>query len=318
MRRLHARPIVLFLALMALVVMVVPQALGEDLTGSGPDFAMTPAQGWVSIESGQYQWYVFKYDFDDKHGPMEVKLYTFPEEGAVLTLRNQTQAQLWRAEGKHEHFGCCTPVARDADKNGKGDYAAWSANLGSSGKYYMVVQHAANVSGPVFYRIELNGKDFSFTGAAAPVEAACAECADEVIVTPPELGSGPDLALALPGDEATLNSGEYRWYSFDYTRDSKTKIEDLRPIEIKIFSNPPGVATMSIRNAEEAAMWKADGTQESFGCCSGVGIDRDKDGKSDYGVWKGALVATGRYYVVVEHARNSSAPAVYHLEVSGL
>jgi hypothetical protein len=302
---------------LVLLAMVTHDALGTDFTGTGPDFAMSPSTGWVELQSGQLDWYAFDYKFDEKYGPLEVKLYSEPPEAAVLTMRNGEQANLWRQQGKHEHFGCCTPVERDANKDGKGDYAVWAGHLGASGKYFMVVERAANVSGPASYKIEVNGKGYTPAGVAVPEAEACCpvEEAKPVVVLP---GTGPDLALEMPKGEVSLNAGEYHWYYFDYKRDSKTKDEDLKPIEIKFFSNPAGAAGITLRNAENAEAWRQDGTHEHFGCCSPVDIDKDKDGKADYTVWKGVLPASGRYYVVVEHTRNNTVPVNYQMEVSGL
>lgn len=316
MRRLHARPIALLLVFVVLSVLVVQQAYGEDLTGTGPDFAMTPAEGWVEIQPGQYHWYVFKYDYDKDYGPMEVKLFASPAAGASLTLRNQNQAQIWRADGKHESFGACTPGPKDADKDGKADYAIWAAKLTATGEYFMVVKHEAAVSGPVQYRIEMTGKGFSFTAAPKPSENAC-DCPEEKVESVATPGGGPDVAMEITNEWVALNAGEYHWYYFDYTRDSKTRTADLPAIELKIYSEPQEVAHFTVRNAEEATLWRADGTQESFGCCSSSGVDKDKDGKSDYGVWKGQLPSSGRYYVVVEHTRSNATPAHYRLEKIG-
>jgi hypothetical protein len=316
MRSVRARPIAYVAIVAVLLVLLAQNAMGEDLTGTGPDFAMSPSDQWVEIQPGQYDWYVFKYEYKEKNGPMEVKLYSEPAEAAVLTLRNLDQAKLWREDGKHEHFGCCTPVERDANKDGKGDYALWAAHMRATGTYYMVVEHAKNVSGPAQYRIEVKGDGYSFTDAPLPVVAPPEEAA---VVEPVILaGTGPDVAMALPTEPATINAGEYQWYYFDYTRDSKTKDEDLRPVEIKVFSEPAGVAKITIRDGEDAAAWRQDGTHQSFGACTCSGIDKDKNGVDDYGLWCGKLYASGRYYVVVEHARNNAAPATYRIEVKGL
>jgi hypothetical protein len=330
MKRLHARPVAYVVVVVALFVLMAPNVQGGDLTGTGPDFPMSPSGEWVAIEPGAYHWYAFTYDADETYGPIEIKLYSTPAGAAVLTLRNGEQADLWRAQGKHESFGVCTPAEKssikhddedkddDEDENGKEedagkeDYALWAAKPAQSGTYYMVVEHARNVSGTAYYRIEMTGDGFSFLGepapatAPAPVKAVAAE-------TGHLAGTGPDNAQPVTDEWITINPGEYHWYYFDYSRDSKTKNEDLIPVEIKIYSEPAGAAQLTVRNGDDANAWRRDGTHQSFGACTGSGVDKDGNGVDDYGVWYGKLCASGRYYVVVEHSRNSTVPASYRI-----
>ena len=315
--RLHTRAAAYLVMAAVLILLVAPTAGGEDLTGTGPDFPMSPGTSWVSIEPGEYQWYVFDYKEKAKNQPMVVKIFSDPPESVNLTIRNCQQADLWRSQGKHVCFGCCTPVTTDADKDGKADYAQWAGKIGANGTYYMVAEHAKNMTGTANYRIEISGEGYTLREAPAPVEAPAApvvEAAKPVTM----LGGGPDEAMALTTEPQTIQPGEYQWFYFDYSRDSKKKDEDLRNVEIKLFSEPPGVAVLTIRNGDNANAWRRDGTHESFGACTCANVDRDKDNVSDYGIWCGRLCASGRYYVVIEHSRNSTVPATYRLEISGL
>ena len=124
--------------------------------GGGPDEAMAPmTEEWITLEAGKTHWFAFKYDFDEGHDPFEIKIYSNPEKGAVLTVRNEEQAQLWREEGKSEHFGCCTVETISGDET---DYAIWTGRPGSSGTYYIVVEQAKNVDGPVMYNFTIAGE----------------------------------------------------------------------------------------------------------------------------------------------------------------
>ncbi|MGL4649943.1 MAG: hypothetical protein ACRC1H_11085 [Caldilineaceae bacterium] len=335
------RQVAYLAVVVALMLLVVQVAQGGDLLGTGPDYAMSPSQDWVSIEPGQYQWYTFKYKFEEKNGPMEIRLEATPADAARFTVRNGDQANLWRRDGTQACFGRCAGTTRDANKDGKPDFRTWSGKMGETGTFYVVVERAAGVTGPISYMLKLSGDGMSLTGAAQPGAAAtsAAEPAAVAVEAPvvaaaepvaaaaaPDvaLADGPDVALPMPTGVQTwtptqvVEKGQYTWYYFDYKRDSKTAVENLRPIEIKIFSDPADVAHFTVRNGDDARLWRQDGTQHSFGSCSCVADDKNKDGKPDYAVWKGALAATGRYYVVVEHARNATAPATYRFEVSGM
>jgi hypothetical protein len=315
--------------LVALMLLAVQVAQGEDLSGTGPDYAMSPSAEWVSIAPGQSQWYAFKYDYDEKYGPMEIRIEATPADAARFTVRNGSQANEWRRDGTNSCFGRCAGTTRDANKDGKPDFRTWSAHMHESGTFYIVVERAAGVTGPVSYLLKLSGDGWSLTGApqASAVESVASAdvAAPAAAVAPPvALGGGPDEAIPMPtGAQAwtptqVVENGQYIWYYFDYQRDRKTATADLKPIEIKIFSDPVDVAHITIRNGEDARLWRQDGTQHSFGACSCVAEDRNKDGKADYALWKGTLAASGRYFVVVEHARNASVPATYRFEVTGM
>ena len=77
----------------------------------------------------------------------------------MLTVRNAEQAQLWRTEGENQHFGCCTVETIDGEEV---DYGIWRGTLGSSGTYYIVVEKAKNVEGPVMYNFTIAGEGVSF------------------------------------------------------------------------------------------------------------------------------------------------------------
>lgn len=301
-----------------------PRMIAED--GSGPDLAMIPTGEWTVIEEGQYHWYTFDFDYDEdyKTEAVEIRMYTDIYDGATLTVRDEDQAQLWRDEGKQEHFGCCTMVDIDKDEDGKSDYAMWAGTLRASGQYYIVVEHARNVSGPVAYRFTMSGRGFSFptaaTGAAAAPRAAEAPAAEPVVKAAKPLvlaglnGTGPDYALAPTTEATVIKDSEFHWYAFQFDYDDENPMD---PVEIRFFSGPMEGATLTVRNAEQADLWRKEGEHEHFGCCTLADIDMDEDGNADYALWGGNLRESGTYYIVVEHARNMSGPVVYHFELTG-
>jgi 5-hydroxyisourate hydrolase-like protein (transthyretin family) len=292
------------------------------LEGTGPDYAMVPNGEWTAIDEGAYHWYAFYFDYDaDRMAePIEIRLYTDRFDGATLTVRNAEQAQLWRDEGEHQHFGCCTMVDVDKDKDGNADYAVWAGTLRSSGTYYIVVEHARNMTGPVMYRFTMSGKGFSFPSMAAkPVAppAAAAPAAPEPIkpiVLTGLNGTGPDYALAPTTDWVAIEDGQYHWYAFQFDYDED---KDMKAVEIRFYADPYEGATLTVRNEEQANLWRQDGKHEHFGCCTLVDADKDKDGRADYALWASNLRASGTYYIVVEHTKNMSGPVMYRFELTG-
>jgi hypothetical protein len=152
-------------------------AVEATLLGTGPDYAMQPTGEWTELEGGGYHWYKFIFDEDeDWTKPVTIRLYSDPLDGTIATVRNGDQAELWRQEGEHKHFGCCvrpevtTQVKTDDEDEEDGlvseteklDYAIWSADLTASGVYYIVVEHAENSTEPAFYRFDIEGDGVGF------------------------------------------------------------------------------------------------------------------------------------------------------------
>ena len=90
----------------------------------------------------------------------EIRMYSEPENGAILTVRNAEQADMWREDGTHEHVGCCT--VQDLGDDEETDYALWAGTLDSSGTYYIVVEPAKDVVGPVSYMFTIEGEGPSY------------------------------------------------------------------------------------------------------------------------------------------------------------
>ncbi|MEZ4659798.1 MAG: hypothetical protein R2911_19760 [Caldilineaceae bacterium] len=283
----------------------------NELAGAGPDFALAPTTEWMQIQSGEYVWYAFNYDFDASYDPIEIRMYTVPEDGAILTIRTEEQAQKWRDDGVHEHIGCCTVQKFGVDEETK--YAVWAGKLESSGKYYMVVEHAKNLTEPVAYRFEFaKAEGVSMPGALyAPVAAP-----QPAPVTEPPMvegalmiegaESGPDFAMMPVSEWVALEQGQYHWYAFDYDFDAS-----FEAIEIHMYTEPEDSAILTIRTEEQAQKWRDDGIHEHTGCCTVQDLG-NKD--TDYAVWAGKLESSGRYYMVVEHAKNMAETAYYRIE----
>lgn len=133
----------------------------SEIDGTGPDMALVPTGETMEIEAGEYHWYAFNYDFDeDVTEPVVIKIFSEPAGGAVLTVRNAEQAEMWRQDGTQEHLGCCT--VQELNDDDETDYAVWAGELFSSGTYYIVVEHAKDLTGPVSYHFTIDGPGVSY------------------------------------------------------------------------------------------------------------------------------------------------------------
>ena len=292
---------------------------------SGPNAPLAPTGEWTRITPGELQWYAFQFDYDeDVDEPVVIRLYAEPYESTVLTVRNQDQIKLWMDEGETEHIGCCTNVDRDANHDGKMDYMQWAGALRESGTYYIVAETAKGVTEPAYYRFVVEGKNLSMLEAAeaAAVEAAAAP--EPVMASVPAAeeapiafegmqGSSPFFAMQPVDTWVELKEGQLHWYAFDFDFDEDWTI----PAQVKLYAEPGGGAILTLVNAEQARTWELDGELTHFGCCTNVDEDKNDDGVMDYAVWEGQLRSSGRYYIVVEHAKNIDGPVFYRFDMTG-
>lgn len=307
-------------------VVVPPAKLTEkgmgSLVGTGPDFAMSPTDEWRELKVGEYQWFKFHFGYDKARANknIEVQLYSEPNQGAILTVRNEAQADLWRRDGKHEWFGCAMPFDRDRNSDGNPDFGLWSGQLAISGDYYLVVEHDKQIKEPVYYRMVIRGEGVSYPTVTVPVVKE-APVVVPVVVTQPVvdeqmalMGTGPDFAMKPTAEWHTINSGETQWYAFRFAYDEKRANE---PIEIRIYSEPFDSAVLTVHNEQQADLWRRDGKLEHFGCCTLFEQDKNNDGKPDFALWSGKLSVSGTYYIVVERAPNITGPVRYQFVLSG-
>lgn len=305
-----------------------PAALQErvltSLTGTGPDYAMSPTTEWKELRKGQIHWYAFNFGYDEKREKpvIESRLYSSPNRGAILTVRNESQATTWRKDGKHEWFGQAMPADVDRDKNGEADYGLWAGTLRISGKYYIVVEHNKEFNQPVYYSFTLKGEGVSWamTTAQPPLPAVVAPAAAPVVVEPAPrkadalLGTGPDYAMRPTDEWRTVQASEHQWFAFRFAYDEKRADQ---PVEIRVYSDPYDGAVLTVRNAEQAEKWRKDGVHEHFGCCTLSEQDVNNDGNPDFALWSGTLRLSGTYYIVVERAAHVSGPVHYHFTING-
>jgi hypothetical protein len=302
---------------------------------------MAPTTEWQTINSGEYDWYVFHFDYvDDTNEPIEIKMVAEPYASALMTVRNQAQVDEWVRDGTQLHFGCTTMVNEDLNLDGNPDYQQWAGKLRESGDYYLVVEHARDVTVPAFYQFEINGRNITLP-AMTPVEEPMAEAeieapetmaaaapVSETDATIEFLGTGPDFAMVPNGEWTELDSGEYHWYKITYDESD----DWTEPMTIQLYSEPLDSAILTVRNGHQAELWRQDGTHNHFGCCvrpyyTSKVDDEDDDAEEDSlieetehlatATWSAKLDESGEFYLVVEHAKNSSEPAFYRFDIMG-
>jgi hypothetical protein len=292
------------------------------------------------LNPNEYDWYVFHFDYEDDNlnQPIEIKMLAEPYNGATLTIRNQAQIDKWIRDGEHLHFGCTTMVNEDANFDGFADYSQWAGTLRESGDYFLVVEHARDVTVPANYQFTITGDDISFPAQAMPVAAE--EVASEMTSATAEveptaapmavaelLGTGPDFAMAPNGEWTPLQSGQYHWYKFTYDESD----DWVEPVTIRLYTEPLDGAILTVRNGEQANLWRHDGEHHHFGCCTRPEFttqvetddEDEEDGmieetaQLDYATWSADLDSSGDYYLVVEHTKNSAEPAFYRFDIVG-
>ena len=87
-------------------------AATPEPVASSPKEPLAYLDQWVDIQPGEWQWYAFKYDFDDEsdQAPAGIRLDTKPGEGVTLLLLNGEQVRAWEHGEKLQGFGAATPV----------------------------------------------------------------------------------------------------------------------------------------------------------------------------------------------------------------
>ena len=279
---------------------VVVSAQTEPVAeGESPFFAMPISQEWTDLNTGEYHWYGFTYDFDETYDELEVRVYAVPQGSAVVTVRNKDQARLWEQDGTHVHVGCCTEVDIDnkvyddededfdvdkdyGDETVRAPYMSWTAADFASGQYYIVVNAAEGFGDEISYRLEVLGQGvFSepavvelTTEPATALKTAAPEMAETpVMMEAPvamtaQAGESPYFAMPISEEWTDLGVNAQHWYAFTYDFD-----ETYDGLEVRVHADPAKSAVVTIRNGDQARLWAQDGTEKHLGCCTEVDID---------------------------------------------
>lgn len=231
----------------------------------------------------------------------------------------------------------------------------WVGSGEATVTYYLIVQN--NTDETVTYRLSVMGESVSFPAATAdsggtmdsatpmttttttdmggnsmmtdtmatePTTAMTATtdmtATMDVTDTGMSDGAGPENAMTITGQRATLDAGAQRWYTFEYAYDPETDSD-----------NTPSNAIVELRMAEAGSLsfevWSGDNVRQwqnnedftptgagtpAFAIEEGSNADnRDRALLR----WVGSSEASVRYYIIVTN--NTDAPAAYRLTGSG-
>lgn len=116
-------------------------------------------------------------------------------------------------------------------------------------------------------------------------------------------GMGPDDAMT-PGDWAPVTVGEQHWFVFQYDGDQN-------PIRIEMFAKPSNGIQFKVLTEAEAQHWRETGKIEWVGAGA-----KNNNEKSDL-FWTGKFNLSGKYYVLVEHSKQTPGATWCMLKISG-
>lgn len=95
----------------------------EKPVASSPEQPLAYRNQWVDIQPGEWNWYAFKFDFDDSRDdeqlPATIRLDANPVDGATLTLVNKEQVNAWQHGEKLQGFGAATPATERVEQKTK-------------------------------------------------------------------------------------------------------------------------------------------------------------------------------------------------------
>lgn len=116
-------------------------------------------------------------------------------------------------------------------------------------------------------------------------------------------GMGPDEAMT-PGDWAPVTVGEQHWFAFLYDGDQNS-------IRIEVFANPSNGVQFKVLTEAEVQHWRETGEIKWIG----AGAKNNAE-KSDL-FWTGKFNLAGKYYVLVEHSKQTPGATWCLLKISG-
>lgn len=192
-------------------------ALAQDMTsrpGAGPADALMPADGVVSIEPGQWQWYIFRSQVPVNVEEDDDAVVTNPEDATInAALRLQSGAvdfevwsandlNNWRNDSDFDPMGVGT-----TNEFMPGDPLFWQGSFQGNNSYYLIVKNRSAQTS--FYALDISGNvAFPSTLALSPEGATAVvqspEDATAVAQTQEPAVSSEEMALTvdMPAESA--------------------------------------------------------------------------------------------------------------------
>ncbi|MBI1297282.1 hypothetical protein GC175_20215 [bacterium] len=258
-------------ALLLMVLAVTP----SSAAGNGPDDATSPAQGSVTIDSGEWHWYAFRDEGDGEAIQIEMDV----DGSATFEVWTAEQIRRW-ANGE------------EVDAVGSGssnDYVnadlVWNGSFVQSGNYYVLVKQG---SGSSNYQLRISGDDVSFPAPTAEMETVTETTTTGSTAPQAEVEQNNTLAgqtTEIDGQWRSINSQNPATYTFAYVGDNEQ-------VTLKMEVSPTDTVSFAVWTP---AQWAEHSRGEDVDP-----VGRGSAEKDSVLTWSGSFNQAGEYVVTVE------------------
>lgn len=141
------------------------EQVAEMTGGYGPEDAVAPMEGEVTLAAGETRWYTFKYDYDDSDSPSQAIAVLEMEmpESVSFEVWTQDTIREWVNGEEYDAIGAGTPIQTlndDGDTDSDLDTLQWVGSSKASGQYYIVVANDSNQAAT--FSLTVSGEDVKF------------------------------------------------------------------------------------------------------------------------------------------------------------
>ena len=318
-------------ALVTLLGLMAPAVgLAAGPAGTGPADALAPTGAWQNLAVGQHRWYAFNTDGKLLNGdPSHVVAILRTSPGICANFNVWTPDQLAQIPSQ-DPGEPIQPVGRGTQLSYQdggqtldrfGGALLWAGAFNESGKFYVQLDQTGAQA--CDYLLTITGDTVSFPSNATAfgneqTSAAVQTSAEAAALATSMAGTGPDTAMLINGEWATLPSANHMdWYTFQVPGDPNS--EDQPRVLLQLTSQPSGGARFSIWTAERLHELT---TADPGTTVSPVGVGAAVTAKGDSSIdlyggdlfWLGSTRAAETYYVVVQ--ATGPTPVQYKLSMA--
>lgn len=331
-------------------------ALAQDLTsapGAGPANALMPANGFVQIEPGQWQWYVFRSqaatstagDDEDSVEDGVAKTEVATIDAALRVQSGSVNFEVWSKNDlnnwvDNEEFN---PTGKGTTNEFMpGDPLSWQGVFEGNNDYYLIVKnpstqaasYALSITGDVAFPSTL-ALSTETTPAVAQVQepvVASEEMALTVDMPAEATVSEPALTTAQLGFDAAsavkpaagvvkIEPGQWQWYTFSSQALRNIAGDDEDGVE-------DGVAASEIAKVDAALHVQSGAVRFEVWSLNDLNnwVDNDEFKPTGVGTtneslagdplfWEGTFEGANTFYLIVMN--RGTQPATYSLDITG-
>lgn len=342
-----------FLSLLMVIALLATlgtgAALAQDMTntpGAGPDNALMPANGVVSIEPGQWQWYIFRSQAPVNVEDEDEDVVTDPEDATInAALRLQSGAvdfEVWSANDLNNWYN-----DSDFDPMGvgttneflPGDPLFWEGSFEGNNSYYLIVKNRSAQTS--FYALDITG-DVAFPSTLAlstGTETAVAQAQEPAVSTeemaltvetPTESAVEPAVMTTQVGFDAAsaampaagtvrIEPGQWQWYTF--SSQALEPVVGNEDVKQGVASFEPATIDAALRvqsGAVDFEVWSLNDLNSWYDNVefdpTGVGTTNEFL-TGDPLFWQGSFKGHSTFYLIVMN--RGTQPATYSLNITG-